>query len=157
MDFGVDVPFLFGGSMVRGRIDRVDVSPASLFVTDYKSSKEVPGVSAFERGAKIQAVIYAAAAQHVLDLPVSGSVYRSLRSGKLRGFWRHDLLGEMPQGMCEGDGLDAEGWSALVARTEQRVAEAIDGIRSGRIPRTPAVKGACDYCAIAAFCEGASR
>ena len=40
---------------------------------------------------------------------MSGSVYRSLRSGKLRGFWRRDLLGEMPQGMCADDGIGRAG------------------------------------------------
>jgi ATP-dependent exoDNAse (exonuclease V) beta subunit len=157
LEFGGDPTFIFAGSMFRGRIDRVDTGLNSAFVTDYKSAKEVPGLAAFERAAKIQAVIYASATQEVLGLPVSGSVYRSLRSGQLRGFWRRDLLGEMPLGMCEADGLDTQEYSALVERTEERASEAIEGMRRGRIPRTPAVVGACKYCALAAFCEGASR
>jgi ATP-dependent helicase/nuclease subunit B len=158
MEFGGDAtPFVFAGSRFRGRIDRVDTSTASAFVTDYKSSKEVPGIAAFERGARVQAVIYACATQEVLGLPVSGSVYRSLRSGRLRGFWRRDLLDEIPRGMCEADGLDAEEYSTLVARTEERVTEAIEGMRGGRIPRAPVVAGACKHCGLAAFCEGASR
>lgn len=158
LEFGGDSSaFIFAGSMFRGRIDRVDTSTTSVFVTDYKFSKEVPGIAAFERAAKVQAIIYASATEAILGLPVSGSVYRSLRTAQLRGFWRRDLLGEMPQGMCEADGLDAEGYSMLVERTEERVSEAIEGMRCGRIPRTPAVADACKYCALAAFCEGVSR
>ena len=78
-----------------------------------------------------------------------------MRSGKVRGFWRSDLLGRMPPGMCEDDALDAEGFAALVARTGERVGVAIAGMRGGRISRTPVVKNACTHCAISAMCEGA--
>jgi ATP-dependent helicase/nuclease subunit B len=155
LGFGGEAPFFFGGHALAGRIDRVDVGPESAFVTDYKSSRDVAGVAAFESEAKVQAVVYASAVQHVLGVPVSGSVYRSMRSGKVRGFWRPDLLGGTPPGMCEDDALDAEGFAALVARTEERVGEAIAGMRGGRVSRTPAVNGACACCAISAMCEGA--
>lgn len=155
--FGDEQAFSFAGSPFHGRIDRIDRGATSVFVTDYKSSRDVPGLAKFEGEAKVQAVVYACAAREAVGMPVSGSVYRSMRSGRLRGYWRSDLLGEMPQGMCQDDALDAEEFAALVARTEERVASAIAGIRAGRVARTPAVKDACAYCSIAAFCEGASR
>ena len=155
MGFGDESPFVFGGHPFRGRIDRIDTCPTSAFVTDYKSSREVVGLSRLEAEGKVQAVIYACAAEQTLGKPVSGSVYRSMRSGRLRGFWRRDLLETLPAGMCEDDALDADGFAALVASTEERVTEAIAGMRAGRIPRAPGIRGACTYCPLSAICEGA--
>jgi CRISPR/Cas system-associated exonuclease Cas4 (RecB family) len=155
MGFGDESPFMFAGHPFRGRIDRIDTCPSSVFVTDYKSSREVVGLSKLEAEGKVQAVIYACAAERMLGKPVGGSVYRSMRSGHLRGFWRRDLLGTLPARMCEDDALDEDGFAALVVSTEQRVAEAIAGMRAGRIPRTPVIKGACTYCSLSAICEGA--
>jgi len=153
--FPAERPFEFAGAEFRGRVDRIDVSEDSAFVTDYKSSKEVTGLAKFASEGKVQAVIYALAAERLLDLPVSGSIYRSMSSGKLGGYWRRDLLGVVPCGMCEKDALDEAAFAELVEQTEDRVAEAIEGMRAGRIERTFAAKGACKYCAIAAICEGA--
>ena len=155
--FGEAAPFGFAGVRFRGRIDRIDTSSEHAFLTDYKSSREVPGVAKFERQGKVQAVVYALAAQAALGLPVAGSVYRSMTSGRLRGFWRSDLLGGLPQGMCEEDGLDESGFAELVANTEERVSAAIAGMRAGRVARVPAVKGACAFCAVSAVCEGAVK
>lgn len=157
LGFGVEARFDFAGWAFRGKIDRVDVAPHGAFVTDYKSSRDVPGIDKFESRAKVQAVVYACAAQELLGTDVCGSVYRSMRSGRLRGFWRSDLLGEMPPGLCEDDALDAAGFAELVDRTKLRVSAAIEGMRAGRIPRQAAVPGACGYCPIAPFCERARR
>jgi ATP-dependent helicase/nuclease subunit B len=153
--FGDAPAFSFAGHSFRGRIDRIDTSPKSVFVTDYKSSRDVPGIAKFEAQAKVQAVIYAIAAETILGRPTSGSVYRAIRSGRLRGFWRSDLLGGLPEGMCEDDAIDAAGFAALVEATEQRVDEAIGGMRAGRIPRVAAIKGACTFCSLSSTCEGA--
>ncbi|MDR3686460.1 MAG: PD-(D/E)XK nuclease family protein [Coriobacteriia bacterium] len=153
--FGDEPPFTFAGFPFRGRIDRIDAGSEGVFVTDYKSSREVTGLQKLGADGKVQAVIYACAAQHALGRPVCGSVYRSMSSGHLRGFWRHDLLGVLPVGMCEDDALDEGGFDAVVDSTEERVAEAIRGMRAGRIPRTPAVKGACTHCSLSVICEGA--
>jgi len=133
------------------------VSEASLFVTDYKSSREVPGLAKFERQGRVQAILYAAAAESLLGLPVSGSAYRSMTSRQVRGVWRRDLLGETPPGACPDDGTDERGFADLVARTEEMVAGAVDGMRAGHIPRTPMTPGACIHCAISGVCEGARR
>jgi hypothetical protein len=156
LSFGRDGSFEFAGGAFAGRIDRVDSGSDAVFVTDYKSSKAVSGWAKFEPEGKVQAVVYALAAEHELGLPVSGSVYRSMSGGVLRGFWRHDLLGEMPQGMCADDALDAEGYLQLVERTSERTSEAIEGMRAGRVEREPRVKGACLYCAVAGLCERAA-
>lgn len=155
--FGEEPPFEFAGVMFRGRIDRVDMGPTSAFLTDYKSSPDVAGVAKFGDSGKVQPVIYAASAQALLGVPVSGSVYRSMRSGKLRGFWRRDLFGQMPKGMRADDGIDEQGYTDLIVRTSERVAAAIDGMKAGRVERKPGVRGACTYCGISAVCEESRR
>ena len=40
--------------MFRGRIDRIDMGPASAFLTDYKSSPDVVGVAKFGDSGKVQ-------------------------------------------------------------------------------------------------------
>jgi hypothetical protein len=155
LGFGDSPTFSFAGHLFRGRIDRIDTSPSSVFVTDYKSSRDVAGIAKFEAQARVQAVIYASAAEAILGRPTSGSVYRSIRSGRLRGFWRSDLLGGLPAGMCQDDAIDATGLAALIERTEQCVDDAIGGMRAGRIPRVAAVKGTCTFCALSSTCEGA--
>lgn len=157
LKFGYGEPFEFAGAPFCGRIDRVDVSSSSAFVTDYKSSRTVSGLEKFEADGKIQAVVYALAVHEILGLPVSGSAYRSMTSGKLGGFWRSDLLEDMPLGMCADDVLDKAGFDALVARTEERVGAAIEGMRSGCVQQVPRIKGACSYCVISTICEGAVR
>lgn len=157
LGFGAEGSFHFAGVAFRGKIDRIDVSPASVFVTDYKSSRDVPGVERFERDGKVQAVVYALAAETALGAPVSGSAYRSMTSGRLRGLWRRELFSQTPLGMCDDDGISEADFSELVSVTEERVAEAVEGMRAGRIEAVPRVKGACSRCSIGAVCRGAQR
>jgi hypothetical protein len=153
--FGDESALEFGGILIAGRIDRVDVGPAGAVVTDYKSARDVGKLARPGRGSGIQHVLYAVAAEKLLGLPVAGSVYRSLRSRQLRGFWREDLLTSLPSEACEKDVLDAAGFSALVTVLEGRVVTAVEGMAAGEIPRLPQSADSCRYCALKQICEGA--
>lgn len=155
MGFGQDGAFEFGGASLAGRIDRIDAGEAGIVVTDYKSSRDVSKLVRADSRGGIQHVVYARAAEQLLGRPVVGSGYRSLRTGQIRGFWRGDLLGRVPEGAPERDVVDAPQYQELVARVEQLVADAVDGIRAGRIPRQPQSPTECRYCALARLCEGA--
>jgi ATP-dependent helicase/nuclease subunit B len=144
-----------GGVRLRGRIDRVDRSEAACFVTDYKSSRKVPGQGRFAEEGRIQAVVYAEAAQRLLGgLPAAGSVYRSLRTLAMRGFWRPDVLGETPEHLNDDDAVSDQSAEALLAQTEERIANAVARIRSGDISREPISSATCKFCALAIQCEG---
>lgn len=157
LPFGKDSSFEFAGVKLRGTIDRIDTGPVGAFVTDYKLSSRVWGVGQFEGAGLVQAVVYALAASSVLGIPVAGSAYRSLASGKLRGFWRPALLAATPQGMCGDDALGDAEFAELIDRTEGRIAAAVEGMGAGRVPCSPAVEGACKYCGVSSVCEGAMR
>jgi hypothetical protein len=147
--------FDFGGVKFRGRIDRVDLSDEAIFITDYKSARSLPGVARFAEEGRVQIVVYAEAARAQHDgRPVAGSVYRSLRTHEMRGFWRADLLHGFLEHGNEDDSIGSAGYEALVADAEDRVAAAVTGIRAGDVPRRPAKPGACAFCPLAPQCEG---
>ena len=132
----------FAGGRFKGRADRIDTGPTALFVTDYKTSSTVYGHEKFAAHGLIQAVLYGVAA----------SVYRSIRARRCRGFWRTDLLGATPARCSDADGLDEQGFQALVESTEERVANAVRGMREGSIPRSQDA-AACKFCSIANICR----
>lgn len=146
-----------GGVGFRGRIDRIDRSPAAVFVTDYKSSRQVSGYARFADEARIQAVVYALVAGETFGLPVAGSVYRSLRSRQMRGFWRPDLVGGELAFGHEDDAMGEAVFDELVGQTAERIESAVMGIRAGRVPREPSDKSACTFCVLRPQCEGAVR
>ena len=143
----------FAGAHFRGRIDRIDVGPDAVFVTDYKSSATVHGFAKFEAQGLIQAVVYSIAAEQHASQPVAASVYRSLRARRCRGFWRTDLLGTVPSRCSGRDAVDERVFKELVEQAEGRVANALEGMREGRVPRSPKA-GACTFCSISSICQG---
>jgi hypothetical protein len=153
--FGDDSAIEFAGVLIAGRIDRVDVGSAGAVVTDYKSARDVGKLARPGRGSGIQHVLYAVAAERLLGVPIVGSVYRSLRSRQLRGYWREDLLMSLPSEACEKDVLDAADFSAMVEVLEGRVRAAVEGMAAGEIPRLPQSADSCRYCALRQICEGA--
>ena len=152
--FGKDVRFEFAGVPMAGRIDRIDVGPAGLVVSDYKSARDVAKLVRPGSGFSIQHLVYAAAAENLLGQPVQASVYRSLRTRRLRGFWRRELLESPPPEACAKDVIDEDAFSALIASAEAQVALAVEGIKAGRIPRQRRSAASCTYCALNKICEG---
>jgi hypothetical protein len=155
MDFGRDSVFEIAGIPIAGRIDRIDVGPRGAIVTDYKSARDVGRLARPGAGFGTQHVLYALAAERTLGRPVVASVYRSLRSRQLRGFWREDVLTSLPAEACEKDSVDAEGFSAMVETLKGRISGAIEGMSAGEIPRSPQSAASCRYCGIRQICEGA--
>ena len=153
--FGDDPIFEFAGVRIAGRVDRVDIGPAGAVVTDYKSARDVGKLARTGAGSGVQHILYALASEKLLGLPAVGSVYRSLRSRQMRGYWRGDLLKDLPAEACEKDVLDAAGFSAMVEDLEERVANAVDGMAAGSIPRVPRSADSCRYCTLKQICEGA--
>jgi ATP-dependent helicase/DNAse subunit B len=155
ISFGGEGEFEFAGIPMVGRIDRIDVGPGGVVVSDYKSAPDVGKLTRPGASFSMQHVIYAAAAEQLLGLPVQGSVYRSLRSRQLRGFWRRDLLKSVPAEACGKDVIGEDGFSELSEMAAERVLAAAEGIRAGRIPRSGHSAASCRYCDLAPLCEGA--
>ena len=142
------------GLEVDGRIDRIDLLPGDvLFIIDYKTGKEGPGVWADDRPEQPQLPLYA-----VLE---DGDV-RAIAFGKMRA----DGVGYegVGQSVAAFGGVDAiekskrfadEGdWPALMERWRARLASLADEFLDGRADVAP-TNGAmtCRYCDLGSLCR----
>ncbi len=142
----------FGGFALAGRIDRIDVGPAGLVITDYKlgARDATSGHLGFAASGLVQLPLYAAAASRLLGIPILGGVYRSVQRGRPRGFVRDDIFDRT---FVSTDKIDAEGIAALVDSSIELAAEAVAGMRSGCIDPQPPADGCPAYCGARAFCR----
>ena len=142
---------LGGGELrVTGRVDRIDVDPATgeAVVRDYKGSSAPPGAK-WAEGQHLQVALYALAARDLLGVEPAGGLYQSLWGRELRprGLVREDLPGSYVRSdrvsaeQLDRD-LDAAGELALATARE---------LRAGRIVACPdrcRPQGGCAHPAI---------
>ncbi len=146
-----DRPFEFGGCRLRGSIDRIDVGSGGAVVTDYKFGAAVKSHTRFAPDGLLQPQVYAAAAGHFLEVPVVGTVYRSLTSLKVRGAWIPSRV-DLASRSSRNDSVDETTLAALIEQAEEQVARAVDGMRAGQIGRHGSSSG-CGHCSVAAVCD----
>ncbi|HEX9093837.1 MAG TPA: PD-(D/E)XK nuclease family protein [Coriobacteriia bacterium] len=140
-----------GGLRLRGSIDRIDAGDAGLAVIDYKTGT-APKLADFGPQGILQVPLYAAVASKLLGRPVVAGLYRSLKRGDARGFYRRDVL--EANGLTSTDAVDdANAVDEIVGAALVTARAAADGIRAGRIDAEPSRGGACEYCAAAPVCE----
>jgi RecB family exonuclease len=153
--FGMDdEPHDFGSFLLRGRVDRIDDGPAGLVIVDYKtgSSSITPQARMIPDG-KVQMPLYAAVAAARLGRPVAGGLYRSLSKHLDRGF----VVAEASDGsFTRTDVILSAEIEALIEGAVVLAAEAVEGMRAGRITPTPSSE-ACGMCVAAGFCVRAMR
>lgn len=148
-------PFEFGGVLLRGRVDRVDVCEEGAVVTDYKSSAQVHGHASFATNHTIQLPAYLAAVTHHLGVSGDGAVFRSLGKRVARGFWRADRVSFDACG-AKADAVTAQAVEEILADAAERVAMAAAGIRAGEIsPRREACAQAL-RCPARSACEASA-
>ncbi len=142
---------------VSGVIDRVDrtdhpesEAPDTAVVFDYKSGTP-SDLSDIESGRDFQLPFYLLAAPHLLDLPVEGAGYISIRKRKWQwGLYTSDAadrLGLRNAGMSEDEMMDYLFHSARYAL------EYLKRMRSGHFPVQPGVEDDCRYCDYALICR----
>ncbi|NTU70509.1 MAG: PD-(D/E)XK nuclease family protein [Coriobacteriia bacterium] len=148
----VGTPVTIGGVVFKGRIDRIDESAHGCFVTDYKTSSSVKGHGGFEKEGLVQPVVYALAAEALTGKPATGSMYRSIKSRTMRGFFL-DSVDRGGRLISSGDACTVDEVARIIDGAEGRIARAVEGIRAGRIPREPHSSAACRYCDLASVCE----
>jgi RecB family exonuclease len=156
--FGTEAgaPFQMGGVGLHGKVDRVDLGPGGVVVTDYKSSSAVHGHAEFQSRRLLQVVVYARAAAAAFDTAPVAGVYRSLSARTLRGFWDTEHAGADPL-MRDKDTVGHEQVSQLFSTAQDQIATAADGMRAGRIEPNPADRKACEYCGARRSCREAIR
>lgn len=140
------------GVMLRGRIDRIDVTPGgeAAVVYDYKGARVTPGARWIGDG-RIQLALYMRAAQQLLGVRVVGGLYQPLGGVDLRA--RGVLDGGAGVGvecvrtdLMEGAEIDALVQEA-VGLARGAAAQAMAGEIEAR-PLTCAFTGGCSHPAI---------
>ena len=142
---------LGGGVMLRGRIDRIDVTPGGeAVVYDYKGARVTPGARWIEDG-KIQLALYMRAAQQLLGVRVVGGLYQPLGGVDLRARGVLDAAAGVGVECVRTDLLDAAEIEELVqealALARAAAAQAVAGEIEAR-PLTCAFTGGCSHPAI---------
>jgi ATP-dependent helicase/DNAse subunit B len=142
---------LGGGVMLRGRIDRIDLTPAGeAVVYDYKGAHVTPGARWIADG-KIQLALYMRAAEQLLGVRVIGGMYQPLGGADLRARGVLDATAGIQLQCVRTDLLDACELDALVQEAielaREAAAQAVTGAIQAR-PRTCGYTGGCEYPAI---------
>ena len=138
-----------GPLRLRGRIDRIDVSPSGdrALVIDYKGRRVTPGEKWISEGS-FQAALYLRAARELLGLEPAGAFYQPLGSGDLR---RRGLIGaddDPDLDVVSSDRVEnervAEVLDAVVTLATEAAAQARSGALEPR-PQTCTPSGTCAY------------
>jgi ATP-dependent helicase/DNAse subunit B len=142
---------LGGGVMLRGRIDRIDVTPAGdAVVYDYKGARVTPGARWIEDG-KIQLALYMRAAERLLGVRVIGGLYQPLGGVDLRARGVLDATAGAGVECVRTDLLETAEIDALVqdavGLARAAAAQAVAGAIEAR-PLTCAYTGGCSHPAI---------
>ena len=138
---------LGGGVKMRGRIDRVDLTPAGEAVLiDYKSGK-VSAVAKWEREGKLQLSLYMLAVEQLLRRQAVAGLYQPL-SGDLQARGLIDGGAELELDSVRTDVLEHEEVRELLERAARIAREIAAQAAGGELEARPsscAWRGGCSY------------
>ncbi len=142
----MEEPFEFsldGAVTIRGKIDRLDVTPdGRAYVIDYKYSNSQNTKAKLTNEALVQAPLYLMAAERVFGLKPAGMFYVGLKRGPVYAGWSAEGLMESAP--------PRENW---LAQTEERVLRIVEEIRGGRVEVSPSDPDKCRFCDYADVCR----
>lgn len=154
----------YGGAIINGRIDRVDVDDkGSFIVIDYKGSiaKYAAGFDPdaldeeefFESPEKIQALIYAQALRRKEGLQPKAALYLSYSAKNEQALMR----GSLAQTLIESETLSRAScvkgnFASYLDLVEEDITRTIERMESGDVAPDPRTKDACTYCPVL-YCE----
>ncbi len=135
------------GVKMRGRIDRVDLTPAGEAVLiDYKSGR-VSAVAKWEREGKLQLSLYMLAVEQLLDREAVAGLYQPL-SGDLQARGLIDGGAELELDSVRTDVLEHEEARELLERAARIAREIAAQAAAGALEARPAscaYRGGCSY------------
>jgi ATP-dependent helicase/nuclease subunit B len=152
-------PLALGPVLLRGRIDRIDLSPdgGAAIVRDYKTAKAVPRAKRFADEGTLQIQLYLLVAKEVLGLEPIAGLYQPLGAASAekrrpRGIALDDERTD-GLGLVGTDRLEAGEFEEALAGARSRALEATGQMREGGIARRP-IGGRCPkYCTFQAICR----
>lgn len=168
--FGHSELFSYGGALLRGSIDRIDVNDKGQAViidykgsvgTDYRlaSASKSTHVSDGLVPHRVQTLVYAQAVRRMLGFTVVGALYVSYgRDGQVAGALDRSVLGEVdvPHITMDACGVPGAAGELFGVKTfhelcdvvEQRIAYEIDALTKGQIAPLPRGSNPCRYCPV---------
>lgn len=148
---------LGGGTMLRGRIDRIDIgAEGEAVVYDYKGRIAPPAAKWGAAGGNVQVALYMRAVEQLLGLRAVGGFYQPLAGGDLRARGVLDEDGGVEIECVRGERREhaetREILDGAVAAAREAAAQAGRGELRAQ-PRTCAYRGGCAHPTICR-CEG---
>lgn len=155
---------LYGGAIIRGRVDRVDINDANSFVViDYKGS--TLGYAAgfdgegedeeFTSPDKVQALIYAQALRRLHpQLQPKAALYLGYKAKRPKDLLAGSFSETMPEVLSYSTRSSAVSgdFGAYLDRVEDDLSKTIARMESGDIAPDPRSEKACEHCPVL-YCE----
>lgn len=145
------------GIEIRGVIDRVDRANGHALVVDYKSGKNVTGVTKWNDKGKLQAPLYALVVKDLMGLEPIGAVYQPLAGDDLRprGVVDSGHKDELGGRFFRTDWRDGDGLEEALDEARDTVRDVVRQMRDGEIRPKPDCCSGGTGCAYPSICRAA--
>jgi ATP-dependent helicase/DNAse subunit B len=143
------------GIEIRGVIDRVDRAGSNALVVDYKSGKNVLGVTKWADKGKLQAPLYALVVRDLMGLVPIGAVYQPLAGDDLRPRGVVDLAhkDELGDRYYRTDWRSPDELDDTLAEARETVREVVARMRGGEVQAKPNCCSGGTGCAFPSICR----
>lgn len=153
LSFGMEEnsePLVINDVMIRGKIDRIDLTESELFVVvDYKSGGKLISVNEILKGTNLQLPIYVMAAKDVLGIGIDALEAYFFYVKRRKYFHANPMIHFKPS--RKGLVLNLL-WEEYMDKTREYVREYANSIRAGRF--SPSPKDECpSYCDYKNICR----
>ncbi|MBP2145423.1 ATP-dependent helicase/DNAse subunit B [Methanofollis sp. W23] len=142
--------------LLRGRIDRVDLSPeGSFLITDYKTGSTHPLPREITEGTALQLPLYIRAVEALTGLAGVGGTYYMVRKGETRNkavLWDTRIKPHL-KGFSKARESEVDDIETTVQATLDQVREYLRSIRAGYFPPAPRVTPCLPYCECRTVCR----
>jgi hypothetical protein len=145
------------GVVLSGKIDRIDVDPASArgIVQDYKSGRTGHSAAEIERELRLQIPLYMLVLRDLVGIEPLGGLYRPLAGErKPRGLLRAGAKEDVLAGYAANDYLDEDAFWAQVEGARGLAQELAQRIRAGDVRHDPKGTDGCPaWCDLWRMCR----
>ena len=144
------------GVVLSGKIDRIDVDPASArgIVQDYKSGRTGHSAAEIEKELRLQIPLYMLVLRDLVGIEPLGGLYRPLAGERRpRGLLRAEAQDDLP-GFVKHDYLDEEAFWAQVEGARETARGLAQRIRAGDVRHDPKGTDGCPaWCDLWRMCR----
>jgi ATP-dependent helicase/DNAse subunit B len=147
---------LAAGTMLAGKIDRIDVDPFSArgIVQDYKSGKTGHSAAQIESERRLQIPLYMLVLRDLVGIEPLGGLYRPLSGErKPRGLLRAEAREDGVPGLVKNDYVGEEEFWGKVDRSQELAVGLVERIRGGDVRHDPKSGECPTWCELWPMCR----